>query len=114
MSMAELASAVVDTAALRRPPYRFGMPNAASPDADHYPMPSDDDIARVSALLRKIGGPNVSWGSINVFDVLVGEHRLKLERLASDRLTRATWVLAGATIVLALATVVLIFATIAK
>jgi len=77
------------------------MPNAASPDADHYPMPSDDDIARVSALLRKIGGPNVSWGSINVFDVLVGEHRLKMERLASDRLTRATWVLAGSTIVLA-------------
>lgn len=90
------------------------MPNDTPQGADHYPMPSDDHIARVSALLRKIGGPNVAWGSINIFDVLVGEHRLKTERLASDRLTRATWVLAGATIVLALATVVLIFATIAN
>jgi hypothetical protein len=77
------------------------MPSEASQDDDHYPMPSDDDIGRVNALLRKIGGPNVAWGSISVFDVLVGEHRLKRERLASDRSTRATWVLAGSTIVLA-------------
>ena len=90
------------------------MPNEASQDADHYPMPSDDDIARVNALLRRIGGPNVAWGSIDFFDGWVGEHRLRMWRLAWDRLTRATWVLAGATVVLALATVVLIFATIAN
>ncbi len=79
----------------------------------HYPVPSDDDIARATRLLNRIGGPNVSWGAIDIFEVLTGEHRLAVERSASQRLMRATWVLAAATVVLAIATIALIFATLA-
>lgn len=82
------------------------------PIAQSYPVPSDEDITRANALLRRIGGPNVSWGAVNVFEVLIGEHRLALEREAADRMMRATWVLAAATVVLAAATVALIIATV--
>lgn len=77
----------------------------------HYPVPSDDDLARARALLRSIGGETVTWGAVNVFEVLTGEHRLRVEKMATDRLIRATWVLAIATVVLAAATVALIIAT---
>ena len=80
----------------------------------YYPVPSDEDLARARDLKRKVGGPRVSWGAVDVLDVLIGEHRLAVERLAAQRLMRATWVLAGATIVLAVATVALIFATLAS
>lgn len=83
-------------------------------DPTRFPAPSDEDLARARALLKKVGGPNVAWGATNVMDVLVGEHRLAVEEKASRRLMRATWVLAGATIVLAAATVALIFATLAS
>lgn len=79
----------------------------------HYPTPRDEDIARANDLLKRIGGSQVSWGAINVLEVLIGEHRLAVEQLAAQRLMRATWVLAGASIVLAVATVTLIFATLA-
>jgi hypothetical protein len=83
-------------------------------DGDELPTPSDEDIRRVRATLSTIGGKNVDWGAHQILDVLVVEHRMRSERLASERLMRATWVLAGATIVLAIATVVLIFATLAE
>ena len=86
---------------------------ARAADAHHYPVPSDEDIARATALLSGIGGPQVNWGAINVFEVLIGEHRLAVEQSAAQRLMRATWVLAGATVVLAVATMALIFATLA-
>jgi hypothetical protein len=86
---------------------------ARDDNAIHYPVPSDEDLARARDLLSKVGGPQVSWGAVNVLEVLVGEHRLATEKLAAQRLMRATWVLAGATIVLAVATVALIFATLA-
>lgn len=82
--------------------------------AHHYPVPSDEDVARATVLLKRIGGPQVSWGAVNVLEVLIGEHRLAVEQLAAQRLMRATWVLAGATIVLAVATVAFTFATLAS
>ena len=78
-----------------------------------YPVPTDDDIARAKAVLNKIGGVRVSWGADKIFEVLSGEHRLRLEQEASRRMMLATWVLTGATVVLAFATVALIFATLA-
>jgi hypothetical protein len=87
---------------------------ARNAKAHHYPVPSDEDLARARALLKRIGGAEVEWGAVNVFEVLIGEHRLAVEKLAAQRLMRATWVLACATIVLAIATVVLIFATLAS
>jgi len=86
---------------------------ARAAEAHHYPVPSDEDIARATDLLNRIGGPRVSWGAINVFEVLIGEHRLAVEQSAAQRLMRATWVLAAATVVLAVATMALIFATLA-
>ena len=44
-------------------------------------------------------------------DILMLEHRLKAERLATARVTRATWVLVAATAVLALATIALVYVT---
>lgn len=85
------------------------------PDStDLVPEPTDDDLERVRTLLRRIGGPNVSWGAKDQLEVLLTERRLQAERIASDRLIRVTLVLALATIVLALATVGLIFATLAE
>lgn len=70
--------------------------------------PSDDELARINALLRRIGGQHVTWGAQNVLDVLVAETRLESERLASRRLLIATWVLAAATVALVFATIGLI------
>lgn len=80
---------------------------------DLVPEPTDDDLERVRSVLRRIGGPHVSWGAVNELEVLLTERRLQAERMASDRLIRASWVLAFATVILALATVALIFATLA-
>ena len=72
--------------------------------------PTSDELTRVQALLREIGGPNVVWGAAQVLEVWVAETRLEAERQASARLLIATWVLAAATVALVLATVGLIIA----
>jgi len=89
------------------------MPGMPHEFEDQFQPPSEQELERVGKLLRAVGGRNVQWGASNVLDVLVAEHRLRSERLTSERLMRATWVLAGATVVLALATITLIFATLA-
>lgn len=81
--------------------------------ADRFAPPTEDDLHRVRSVLQGIGGKNVSWGAREVLEVLLVERRMWADRLASERLIRATWVLTGATIVLAVATTVLIFATLA-
>ncbi len=84
---------------------------ASDADAHHYPDPSEEDIARAKAIWTRIGGRNLQTSARDVFEVLIGEHRLAVEQEAAKRLRRATWVLAGSTITLALATIALIFAT---
>ncbi len=81
---------------------------------DFLPLPTPDDKERIERLLRVVGGRDVNWGAVNMLEVLIAEHRVRAERLASARLTRATWMLAVVTLVLALATVGLIVATISK
>jgi hypothetical protein len=88
-------------------------PSEPEQQPDTFVAPSDVELERVRRTLRAIGGPNVQWGAQQTLDVLITEHRMRAERLASQRLTRATWALAGATIVLALATLGLIVATLA-
>lgn len=80
---------------------------------DQLPEPTDAELQRVADLLRRIGGTQVIWGAKDALEVLVVEHRMRAERLASQRLMRATWVLAVATIALVAATVGLIYATFA-
>ena len=72
------------------------------PEADHD---------RIAALLRKIGDPNVVWRAQASLEIWMAEHRMRAEREASARLTRATWALTGVTLVLAGATVALVVAT---
>ena len=72
--------------------------------------PTDDEIAHINSMLRRIGGQNVSWGAASTLEVWVVETRLEAERLASRRLLMATWVLAAATVGLVLATIGLVVA----
>lgn len=73
---------------------------------------TDEDLARVKQVLRKIGGPNVVWGSQAVLEVWVAESRMEADRQAAKRVLFATWVLAIATIGLVAATVGLIVVTV--
>lgn len=78
---------------------------------DQFEIPSEADLERVRAVLAHIGGGNVVWGAGSSLEVLLVERRMAAERHASERLTRATVVLAMATVVLALATVALVLVT---
>ncbi|MCU1624079.1 MAG: hypothetical protein JWL79_2924 [Frankiales bacterium] len=84
----------------------------ADESPDRFAEPTDDDLARVATILGKIGGPHVGWGAQQSLDVLLVERQLAAERLASDRLTRATWVLAASTVALVLATIALVVVTV--
>ncbi len=88
-----------------------------SEDKSHLkiaPM-SEDDYRRIGAILRAAANHgNVIWGASSYLDIWVTEHRIRAEKEASDRLTRATWVLAAMTLALFLATVALVFVTIAQ
>lgn len=75
---------------------------------DWITPPSDEDLQRIQAILRKVGGEHVDWGASSVLDVLVTEHRMYAERLASKRLIRATWALVLVTAVLVVATLSLV------
>lgn len=77
------------------------------------PQPSHENLERIRRVLRDVGGNNVSWGAQQMLDVLVTEHRMRLEWEASERLKRATWTLAFLTAGLLLATVALVIATLA-
>jgi hypothetical protein len=65
----------------------------------------------MDALLRQIGGQNVSWGSIDILNVWMTEKRMEADHAASKRVETATWALVWVTAVLALATIGLIIAT---
>ena len=70
---------------------------------------TEDDLARIRALLAEIGGPNVQWGAQQHLDVWVAESRMESERRASRRLLVATWALVIATVGLVIARVGLIW-----
>lgn len=84
-----------------------------SPVSHHLPEPSDTEIERIDSLLRRIGGPTVSWGAQSVFEVWTIEQRAALDQGMSERLRTASWVLVAATFGLVLCTAGLIWATLA-
>jgi len=47
--------------------------------------PDQEELDRVQALLRKIGGRNVAWGAGTVLEVWIAEARLEAERRAARR-----------------------------
>jgi hypothetical protein len=71
-----------------------------------------EDMQRVDAPLRDIGGQHVTWGPGSILDVWVAESRMESERRSAHRLVIATWALAGMTLALVLATIGLIIATV--
>ncbi|KSU55014.1 hypothetical protein [Microbacterium enclense] len=73
--------------------------------------PDEADIDRIKAILRRVGGPMVTWGAVDVLNVWVVEQRAALDREMSERLSRASWALVVATIGLVVCTAGLIWAT---
>lgn len=76
-----------------------------------FQPPSEDGLKRIGLLLRKTGGKQVIWGSINYLDVWIAEQRETLNQEASKRVQRSSWALVIATAGLMLSTVGLIVAT---
>lgn len=79
---------------------------------DLVPLISDEDLSRIQARLRKVGGPNVSWGASSVLEVWLAESRMRLELAHARRMALATWALVAATLGLVLVTAGLMWATI--
>lgn len=83
-----------------------------STHASHeIPQPTAEDLQRIGAVLRQIGGPNVNWGAVDSLDLWVVEQRIRLDERVSRRLARASWALVWTTGGLVLVTAGLIWAT---
>jgi hypothetical protein len=78
---------------------------------DQIPGPSNEERDRIRATLSQVGGGHWGFDNPEVLEVWLLEQRMKAERLASKRLTRATWALAAVTLALVAATVALVVAT---
>lgn len=79
---------------------------------DQIPGPSREERDRIRATLFQVGAGNWDFsGGPEILEVWLLEQRMKAERLASQRLTHATWALAAVTLALVVATVALVIAT---
>lgn len=78
---------------------------------DRIQTPSDEDLERLQSVLRRIGGPTVTWGAQAELDLWLVEQRAKLDRQISERIRSASWALVVATIGLVVCTAGLIWAT---
>jgi hypothetical protein len=54
---------------------------------------SEEERQRIRTILYQIGGQHESFARRDIRDVWLAEHRMRSERLASQRLMRATWAL---------------------
>lgn len=79
----------------------------------HVPEPTAEDLERIGALLRHIGGQQVSWGAQASLDVWVIEQRARLDQQMSERIRTTSWALVAATVGLVVCTAGLIWATLA-
>lgn len=87
-----------------------------SDEEDLLRVPTKEDVDRMIRVWAAFSGMDPSNASIGFpenyrMDMWVAEHRMRAERLATARLTSATWVLVLATVVLALATSALVVVT---
>ena len=78
---------------------------------DQIPGPSPEDRERIRASLFQVGAGKWGFDNPEILEVWLVEQRMQAERLASQRLARATCVLAAVTVALVVATVVLAVAT---
>lgn len=73
-----------------------------------------EDIKRLNDVwLALAGGGNYSFSPANRMELWVLEHKIRTERITTERLTRATWALVFATVILAIASIALVFVTLA-
>lgn len=81
-------------------------------DNDWLSVPTQEDRERLNDVWRQIsGGGNYMFSPKDRMDLWLVEQRMRADRLSSDRLTRATWVLSVATVVLAVSTIALVVVT---
>jgi hypothetical protein len=78
---------------------------------DQIVGPSPDERQRIRAALYEVGVGQWNFSHPEILEVWLLEQRMKAERLASQRLQRATWALAIVTAALVVATVALVIAT---
>lgn len=76
-------------------------------------MPTAEDLERIGALLRHIGGQHVGWGAEDSLNVWVMEQRTRLDQQMSERIRTTSWALVAATVGLVICTGGLIWATLA-
>jgi hypothetical protein len=77
---------------------------------DQVPGPSPEERQRILDTLFQVDERLFAKGP-EILEVWLVEQRMKAERLASQRLTRATWAPAAVTLALVAATVALVIAT---
>jgi hypothetical protein len=77
---------------------------------DQIAGPSPEERDRIRTALDQVH-TGANWEADKVLEVWLLEQRMRAERLASQRLTRATWALAAVTCALVAATVALVIAT---
>jgi hypothetical protein len=82
-----------------------------TPAVDQIVGPSPEELERIRAALFVVGGGHWNFSHPEIREVWLLEQRMKAERLASQRLQRATWALAIVTAALVVATVALVIAT---
>ncbi len=80
---------------------------------DQLPLPTKVDKERLVAIWKAfaVSPQTTNISPQNLMDAWVVEHRMKADRRATARLTRATWVLALITLALVIATCVLVYVT---
>lgn len=79
---------------------------------DWLRVPTEADRERLNNVWQQISsGNNYVFAPKDRMDLWLVEQRMRADRLSSDRLTRATWVLSVATVVLAISTIALVFVT---
>jgi hypothetical protein len=75
---------------------------------DQIAGPSPEERERIRTTIIATGA---AWEGDQILEVWLVEQRMKAERLASQRLARATWALCVMTLALVFATVALVIAT---
>ncbi len=82
-------------------------------DSNLVAEPTAEDLARLKAVLARVGGRDVSWGAVDVLNLWLVEHRARLDQQMSSQIRSSSWALVLATVGLVLCTAGLIWATLA-
>ncbi|MCZ0727199.1 hypothetical protein [Mycolicibacterium iranicum] len=73
---------------------------------------TEEERKRLNEVWTALAGPgNYFFAPRDRMDLWLVEHKIRTERMVTQRLVLATWVLVFATVVLAIATIALVFVT---